>query len=58
MSITQPPAATPILPDRSTRLMLFGIFQIVLGCFCGLEALMFIAASALGPSARRRKVRR
>ena len=40
MSIAQPPAATPTLPGRSTRLMFFGVFQIVLGCSCGLLGLM------------------
>ena len=39
MSIAQPPDTTPTLPDRSTRLMLFGIFQIVLGGLCGLGGL-------------------
>ena len=47
MSIAQPPAATPALPDRSTRLMLFGVFQIVLGCFCGLMGLMIAYAVEL-----------
>jgi hypothetical protein len=52
MSIAQPPASTPALPDRSTRLMLFGIFQIVLGCLCGLMGLMMLVGSVLGPMAR------
>jgi MFS family permease len=47
MSISQPPATAPALPDRSTRLILFGIFQILLGCLCGLMALMVLAASAM-----------
>ncbi len=51
MSITQPPAGTPDLPDRSTRLMLFGIFQILLGCLAGLMGLMVFLVSALGPMA-------
>ena len=49
MSIAQPPAATPALPDRSTRLMLFGIFQILLGCLCALGGLMMAVVSVLGP---------
>ena len=49
MSTAQPPAATPALPDRSTRLMLFGIFQILLGCLCGLMGLMMVVVSVLGP---------
>jgi hypothetical protein len=52
MSIAQPLAATPVLPDRSFRLMLFGIFQIVLGGLCGLMGLMMFAVTALGPAAR------
>ena len=43
MSIAQPPDTTPTLPDRSTRLMLFGIFQIVLGGLCGLGVLSSLA---------------
>ena len=43
----------PALPDRSTRLMVFGIFQILLGCLCGLMGLMmvFMSACANGPRA-------
>ena len=53
MSTVQPPFATPALPDRSTRLMLFGIFQILLGCLCGLMGLMMVALVAmLGPMAQ------
>ncbi len=43
MSIAQPPDTTPNLPDRSTRLKLFGIFQIVLGGLCGLGVLSSLA---------------
>lgn len=49
MSIAQPPATTPALPDRSTGLMLFGVFQILLGCLCGLMGLMMVAVSVLLP---------
>ena len=58
MSIAQPPATTPALPDRSTRLMLFGIFQILLGCLCGLMGLMMAVVSVMGPMAGRRRARR
>ena len=51
MSIPQPPVTAPALADRSTGLMLFGIFQILLGCLCGLMGLMMVAVSALGPMA-------
>lgn len=40
------------LPDRSTRLMLFGIFQIMLGSLCGLMGLMVVVVSVLGPMAK------
>ena len=33
------------LPDRSTRLMVFGIFQILFGCLCGLMGLMMVLVS-------------
>jgi len=52
MSIAQPSASTPALPDRSTRLMLFGIFQIVLRRLCGLMGLMMFVVCVLGPMAR------
>jgi hypothetical protein len=51
MSLAQPPATTPSLPDRSTWLMFFGSFQILLGCLCGLMGLMMVFMSALGPMA-------
>jgi hypothetical protein len=51
MSLAQPPASTPDLPDRSTGLVLFGSFQILLGCLCGLMGLMMVFMSALGPMA-------
>ncbi len=52
MSSAQPPVTTPALPDRSSWLTIFGTFQIVLGCLCGLLALMVLAASVLGPLAK------
>jgi hypothetical protein len=51
MSTAQPPT-TSAYPDRSTRLMLAGIFQILLGCFCGLMVLMVVAGSLLGRAAQ------
>ena len=51
MSLAQPPDTSPALPDRSTWLTLFGSFQILLGCLCGLMALMMVFMSVLGPMA-------
>jgi hypothetical protein len=42
----------PAYPDRSTRLMVFGIFQILIGCLCGLMGLMMLAVPMLGPMAK------
>ena len=42
-------AAALALPDRSTGLMLFGIFQVLLGCLCGLMGLMMAVVAVLGP---------
>jgi hypothetical protein len=52
MSTAQPPTATSAYPDRSTRLMLLGIFQVLLGCLCGLMAVMMVALSLVGPMDR------
>jgi hypothetical protein len=52
MSTAQPPTATSVYPDRSTRLMLLGIFQVLLGCLCGLMAVMMVALSLVGPMDR------
>ena len=49
MSTAQPPTTTPVYPDRSTRLMLFGVLQVLLGCICGLMAVMMVVFSSLGP---------
>ena len=49
MSTTQPAATTSVYPDRSERLMLLGIGQVLLGCLCGLMAAAIVAASMLGP---------
>jgi hypothetical protein len=51
MSTAQPPTPTSVYPDRSTRLMLLGIVQVLLGCLCGLLAVMMVALSSLGPMA-------
>ena len=52
MSTAQLSTTTPAYPDRSTRLMIFGIFQILLGCLFGLIAVMMIALPLLGPMAK------
>ncbi len=41
----------PVFADRSTRLMLFGIFQILIGCLCGLMGLMIVLVSTMRPMA-------
>jgi len=51
MSTAQPPTTTSMYPDRSTRLMLLGIVQVLLGCLCGLLGVMMVALSLLGPMA-------
>ena len=50
MSTTQT-MPTTALPDRKVGLILFGIFQTVLGCLCGLMGLMMIGMLLLGPMA-------
>ncbi len=52
MSTAQPPTTTPVYPDRSTGLMLFGIVQVLLGCICWLIGLMMVALPLLGPTAK------
>ncbi|MFI5455576.1 MAG: hypothetical protein ACHRXM_09005 [Isosphaerales bacterium] len=52
MSTHQPPTTTSVYPDRSTRLMLLGIFQVLLGCLCGLMGVMMVALFLLGPMAK------
>jgi len=49
MSTAQPPKPTAVYPDRSTTLILVGIVQVLLGCLCGLMALMMVAFYVLGP---------
>ena len=51
MSTAQPPTMMPAYPDRSTRLTVFGIFQILLGCVCGLIGLMLVVVPTMGPTA-------
>ncbi|HUE16670.1 MAG TPA: hypothetical protein VMR25_21020 [Planctomycetaceae bacterium] len=51
MSTTQAPAAS-LYPDRSTTLIVAGIFEILLGCLCALLAAMMIAITLLGPMAQ------
>ncbi len=52
MLTSQPPAAAPAYPDRSTRLMLVGVFQVLLGCLSALVALFIVALYLLGPMAQ------
>ena len=51
MSTTQTTPMTAALPDRRVGLILFGVFQIVLGCLSGLMGLMIIGVLLLGPMA-------
>jgi WD40 repeat protein len=51
MSNADPPIMTSVYPDRSTRLMFLGIFQVLLGCLCGLMAVMMVALYLRGPMA-------
>jgi hypothetical protein len=51
MSTAQLSTTTSLYPDRSTRLMVLGIFQFLLGCLCGLLAVMMVAFSLLAPIA-------
>ncbi len=48
MSTAQPPTPTAVYPDRSERLMVAGILQVLLGCLCGLMALFMLAMPLLG----------
>jgi len=54
MSIPQPLTTTSAYPDRSTRLLILGAFQVLLGCLCGLFALMMlmVAVSGQAPGAQ------
>jgi hypothetical protein len=49
MSAAELSSATPAYPDRSVRLMIFGIFQILLGCLAGLMGLTMVAVATAGP---------
>ena len=51
MSTAQPTTPKTEYPDRSTRLTLLGFFQVLLGCLCGLMAVMMVAVSSLGARA-------
>jgi WD40 repeat protein len=55
MSNADPPIMTSVYPDRSTRLMFLGIFQVLLGCLCGLMAVRMVALYLLGPMAEARQ---
>jgi hypothetical protein len=49
---TAPPSTIPAYPDRSTRLIVLGIVQILLGCLCGLLAVLMVAVNSLGQMAK------
>jgi predicted cobalt transporter CbtA len=51
MSTTQAPAAS-LYPDRSTTLIVAGVFEFLLGCLCALLAAMMVAVKLLGPMAQ------
>ena len=48
MSTVPPPAAAPAYRDRSTALLLSGIFQILIGGLCGLMAPLMILGAMMG----------
>ena len=48
MSTHQPPTTPYMYPDRSERLVLMGFVQILVGCLCGLMAVMMVAVSLVG----------
>lgn len=52
MSTSQPPITTYTYPDRSTRLVLLGVFQLMLGGLFGLLAATMVAVSLKGPFAQ------
>ena len=52
MSTVQPPNESPAVGNHGVGLMVFGIFQILLGCLCGLMGMMVVAVTILGPMAR------
>jgi hypothetical protein len=52
MSTAEPPTTTSWYPDRSTRLLVLGVFQVSLGCLSGLMALLVVAGSFLAPMAQ------
>jgi hypothetical protein len=47
MSTAQPPNTRVVYPDKSGRLLLLGVFQILLGCLSGLMALLIVVAGQL-----------
>lgn len=48
MSKAEPLIPTAVYPDRSERLMVAGLLQVLLGCLCGLMALFMLAMPFLG----------
>src|SRR6516165_3731020 len=51
MSTAQPPNTRVVYPDKSARLLLLGVFQILLGLMSGLMAMLILVTSQLGPFA-------
>lgn len=49
MSTVQPPRATPAGRDHSVGLMIFGVFQILLGCLCELMGAGMTLVTMVGP---------
>lgn len=49
MSTVQPPNAEPAAANHGVGLTVFGIFQILLGCLCGLMGMMVVVVTLLGP---------
>ena len=47
----QPPTATAAFRDQSTGLMLFGILQIAIGCFCALMVPLAIVGAVMARQA-------
>ena len=52
MSTAPPPTTMPAYPDRSTRLIVVGIIQVLLGCLCGLMAVLMVAVNSMGQMAK------
>ncbi len=49
MSTDKPPTTPYAYPDRSERLILLGVIQVLLGCLCGLMVVMMVGLTLMGP---------